>query len=172
MRAFLEIAVWLHTADACVDKMSARGVFAGKRHDIIVCTGAQRACAESKTVVGIGHSVEKCADVGVARYDARQPENRHGWIVGVHAHIDAVFVAYGHDGVEEVSHVGAQLLGCYAFVEVEQGAEFLHGLKVVFGNVAVDESLGLDDNVFHQTMLSLGCHRGFICSTRSSTSGE
>ena len=76
MGRLFEIAVGEHVADSCMDKMSAGGIFAGQSGDIVVDTGAERACAESQTVVRIRHGVKKRPDVCIAGYDSRQAENR------------------------------------------------------------------------------------------------
>ena len=167
MRRLLEVAVWLRLADAGMHEVGAVGIFLCERRHVVVSSRAEAAGAESQAVVGIWYGVEESLDVGVAGYDAWQTEYLHRGIVGVNAHVDVIFIADGHDGVEEVSHVGAEPVGVDAFVEVEEIAEFLYGVQVVFGDVAVDESLRLDDDVFHETLLRLFVHawRHFLAHT-------
>jgi len=124
-----------------------------------VCSGAQAAGAEGEPVVRVGHHVEEGLDVGVAGDDARQAQYLEGWVVGVHAHLDVPLVADGHDGLQEVLHVGAELCGIDAFVQGQQLAELLDGLLIVLRDVAVHESLRPDDDVVHQPVLACGVHR-------------
>ena len=162
---FLEVAVRHYIADSSVHEVGMFGVFAGKGGHVIVGTSAERAGAECQAVVRVGHSVEECLDVDVAGDYAWQAEDGHWWIIGVHAHVDVIFIAYGHDGLKEVSHVCAQGVGVDSVVEGEELAEFVDGLEVVFADVAVNEALGLDDDVVYEAFLTLGIHAGcdFLC---------
>ena len=68
----------------------------------------------------------------------------------MYAHIDVVFVAYGHDGLEPCLHVLAQHVLRHAVVEGEQVAEELYGTLVALLEVARDEALRLYHDVLHQ----------------------
>ena len=156
MARLLEIAVGEHAADAGMHEMCAVGIFARQRGHVVVGSAAERPRAECQSVVLIGHGVEEPLDILVAGDDARQSEYLQRGVVGMHAHVNAILVAHGHDGLEEIFHVLAQLVAVDAVVEREQLAEGLDGCQVIFRDIAVDESLGLDDDVLDQTVLLSG----------------
>ena len=59
-----------------------------------------------------------------------------GGIVGVDTHVHVALLTDGHDGLEEVLHVLAQLLLVDAFIEVEELAELLDGSLVVLAEIS------------------------------------
>ena len=106
----------------------------------------------------VGHGIEEPLDILFGADDAGQSENLDGGIVGMNAHVHAVFLASGHDGLQEVLHVGTQLCLVDAFIEVEEFAELLDRLSVALLEVARHESLRLDDDGLHQCVVFLGSH--------------
>ena len=88
-----------------MDEMRAVGILAGQVHHIVVCSGTQRSGTERQAVMWIGHGIKKRLDAGVAGNDARKAEYLQRRIVGMHAHVDAVFIAYRHDGFKEIFHI-------------------------------------------------------------------
>jgi len=110
--------------------------------------------------VGIVHGVEEPVYVLVAGHDAGQAQDGEGRVVGVHAHVHAVFLAGGHDGGQEVAHVLPEPRLVYALVEGEQLAEQLHGALLVLGDVAAHEALRLHDDAVHELGVVLGRERG------------
>ena len=127
-----------------------------------MCSGTQRTGAERQPVVRIVHSVQEPSDVLVARHDARQPQYLQGWIVGMHTHIHPILLTHRHDSREEITHVLAQGITVYTFIQAEQLAEDFHRLLVVFLDISVHEPLCLDNDVFHQLMVVLRCHHGLF----------
>ena len=75
MGRLLEVAVGHHVADAGMDEVGAVGIFLCQLRHIVVGSGAERTCAESQTVVRVGHGVKESLNVGVAGDDARKAEN-------------------------------------------------------------------------------------------------
>ena len=154
-----EVAVGEDVAAAEVYEVGARSELAGKSDHVVVGSGRERACAEGKAVVLVGHGIEEPADILFGADDARQAKNLDGGIVGVYAHIDAEFLADRHNGLEPVLHVGTELCLVDALVEVEELAELLHGSVVVLAEVAADEALRLDDDVLDELVVLFGSHR-------------
>ena len=133
---FGEVAVGEDVAGAQVYEVGARSELAGHLHDIVVGTCREAACAEGEAVVLVGHGVEEPLDILFGAHDAWQAENLDGGIVGVDAHIHVALLADGHDSLEEVLHVLAQLLLVDAFIEVEELAELLDGSLVVLAEIS------------------------------------
>ena len=106
----------------------------------------------------VGHSIEEPLDILFGTDDARQTENLDGGIVGVNAHVHAALLADGHDGLEEILHVGTQLSLVDTLIEVEELAELLDRCLVVLAEVTGNEALGLDDDVFYELVVLLGGH--------------
>ena len=84
----------------------------------------------------VGHSVEEPLNVLFGAHDAGQTEHLDGWVVGVYTHVHAIFFASGHDGLEEVFHVGTKLCLVNTLVEIQKIAELLDGRLVVLAEVA------------------------------------
>ena len=76
----------------------------------------------------------------------------------MYAHVDACLLAYGHDGFEEILHIGAQLVLVDTLIQVEELAEKLNRVLVVLLEVAAYEALGLYNDVLHQLVVLLGSH--------------
>ncbi len=81
------------------------------------------------------------------------PSTGFGGIVGMHTHVDAIFVAYGHYSFEKILHVGTQLLLVDTLIEFQQIAEFADGVEVGLRKVAAYKSLGLDYYIFDKLLL-------------------
>ena len=106
----------------------------------------------------VGHGIQQPTNIFGCAHNPWQPENLDGRVVGVDTHIDITLVADGHDSLEEVFQVGAQLCLVDTVIECEQLAELLNRGLVVFAEVAADEALGLDYDVLHKLVLALGRH--------------
>ena len=106
----------------------------------------------------VGHSIEEPLDILLCTYDTRQTENLDGGIVGVNTHVHIALLARGHDSLEEVLHVGAQLSLVDAFIQIEELAELLHGSLVVLAEIAAHKALRLDDDILHQFVVLLRSH--------------
>ena len=119
-------------------------------------TGAKRTGTECKSVVLIGHRVKKPFDILIACHYSRKTENRHRRVVGMHTHIYAVFVAYGHDCLKKIFHILAEHVLVNTFVQFEKTAEFLNRIGIAFREIAADETLCLYNNVLP------GCWAGCI----------
>ena len=74
----------------------------------------------------------------------------------MHAHVHLPAVADGHDGLEEILHVCAQLLFVDTVIECQERAEYLHRPLIMLCDVAVDEPLCLHDDVLHQPVFVFG----------------
>ena len=142
-----------------MNEVSARCIFLGQCHNVVLNTCRERTGAEGETVVGIIHCREEPLDVLVAVDDTGQSEHGDWRVVGMHAHIDAGFLAHGHDGLEEILHVLAQLLLVDTLVEVEELAEELYRVLVVLLEISAHEALSLYHYVLHQFVVLLGSHR-------------
>ena len=135
------------------------GVLPCQCRDVVVLSGRKGASAERQSVMRIVHGIEEPLYILVACYDAWQAKYLEWRVVGMHAHVHVALVAYGHDGRQEVAHILAQLVFGDALVEREQLPEQLHGMLVVLADVSAYEALGLDDDVLHQLVVVLRCHR-------------
>ena len=144
---------WLASVKSPLGKM-----WLGQIDHVVVGTSRKRACTEGKTIVLVGYSIEEPLDILFSTDDAWQAENLDRGIVGVDAHVHAVLLAGGHDGFEEVFHVGTQLSLVDAFIEVEELTELLDGRLVVLAEVTRYEALGLDDDGLNQLVVLLRCH--------------
>ena len=107
----------------------------------------------------VRHSVEEPFDVLFCTHDAWKTEHFDRWVIGVNAHVHAVFLTGRHDGFEEVLHVGTELRLVDTFVEVKEVAELLNRSSVVLAEVTRHKALGLDDDVLHQFVVFLRSHR-------------
>ena len=143
MAGLREVAVGEDVAAAQVDEVGARSELLGHLHYIVIGTCRERTCTEGEAVMLVGHGIEEPLDILLSANDAWQAQNLDGGIVRMDAHVHAVFLASGHDGLEEILHVLAQLGLVDALVEIEELAELLHGSLVVLAEVAADEALGL-----------------------------
>ena len=83
--------------------------------------------------MGIVHHLQHTMDVLLVDDDAGQAEHRPRRIVGMDGHIDAVFVAGGHDGLEEILEVIEQRLVVHALIDLEQRLDVLHALRLPAG---------------------------------------
>ena len=153
-----EVAVGEDMAGAQVHEMGARSELAGQFHHVVIGTCRETAGTEGEAVVLVGHGIEEPLDVLLGTDDARQAENLDGGIVGVYAHVHVAFLADGHDGLQEIFHVGTEPGLVDAFVEIEELAELLDGRLVVFAEITRHEALRLDDDVLHELVVLLGCH--------------
>ena len=106
----------------------------------------------------VGYGIKEPLDVFFRTYNARQSEDFNWGIIGVYAHIHIALLTGRHDGLQEVFHVGTQLSLVDALVEIKELAELLDRSFVILAEVTGDESLRLDDDVFHQFMVFLWCH--------------
>ncbi len=118
MGGFSEVAVGEDVAGAQVDEVGAVGKLSGHGHAVVVLASGERSGAEGQTVVLVGHGIKHPLDVLGSADDARQTEHRVGRVVGVDTHIDVVFVADGHNGLQPVFHVLLQLLLVNALIEL------------------------------------------------------
>ena len=103
-------------------------------------------------------SGEQPFDVVGAGDDTWQAEDLEWWIVGMNTHIHIAFVTDRHDRVEEILHVGAQLLAVDALIFLQQLTEKAERMLVAFLEVAGNKALCLDDDVLHELMILLRCH--------------
>ena len=76
----------------------------------------------------------------------------------MYAHIHTALLAGGHYGFEEIFHISPQFCLADALVEVEKFAEFLNGSLVVFGEVAANKALSLDNDSIHEFVVFFGSH--------------
>ena len=132
-------------------EMCAIGIFFCKFHNVVVGSGGKGTRAEGQAIVRIGNGIEEFAYILVACDDARQSKNLQRGIVGMDTHIDVVFIAYRHYGIKKICHVFTQLVGIDALVELQQVAEFPYRVEIIFRDIAVDEALGLDDDIVYET---------------------
>ncbi len=107
----------------------------------------------------VGDSVEEPLDVLFCTDDTWQTENLDGGVVGVNTHVHVALLTDRHDGFQEIFHVGTELCFVDTFVEVEELTEFLDRSLVVLREITRYETLCLDDDILHQLMFLLRCHR-------------
>ena len=91
---------------------------------MLACT-AEGACAETESVGGVGHGIDKCLEIFCGGEHARQTEDGHRRVIGVDDHLDAGFVRYGADLGEEEDEVRTEAVGIYILITEQLLAELL-----------------------------------------------
>jgi len=131
--------------------------------------GAERAGAQCYAVVDRVDRLQHPLQIWSVRDDARKAEYGPARIVRMDSHVDAVFFAHGHDGLEEVHEVGEQLFVVDFLVHREQILDARHALGLPAGKgeavrVGVDlVEHGHRIDLFDQ-FLVVGKHRGSVAS--------
>ena len=133
-------------------------IFARQGNHVVLYARTQRPGTERQTVVWVVHCGEKPFDVLVAVHYAWQTEHRYWRVVGMHTHVYSRFLTHRHYRLKEIFHVLTQFLLVNALVEVEELSEQFYGVFVVLMEVAANEALGLDDDVFHKAVVLLRSH--------------
>ena len=88
-----------------VRKGDAVAVGANDIGHVVIGVGAQRAGAQTQTVVGIVNHGEEPADGGFVYQKTRQAKNIPRGIVLMNGHFYAGFVAGGHNGFQEIPEI-------------------------------------------------------------------
>ena len=140
-----------------VREIDAVGVFGGEFGQVVEPPRAERARAESDTVMGVRHGGKHTVVIFLAAHDARQAEHIPRRIVGVDGHIDAGLVAGGHDPFQEIDQIFKQFLVRHARVGGEQSVEFV--LVITLVPARQREVFGVE---FHQGVVAVGKGSGAV----------
>ena len=144
--------------------MGAVRELTGHGDHVVVGSCREASGTEREAIVGIVHGREEPTDILCRADNARQAQDLNRRVIGVNTHIDATFLAYGHDGLEEIFHIRTELRLVDTLVFGQQLMEELQRVFVALVEITADEALGLDDDVLHELVVTLGgaCARQFI----------
>ena len=82
----------------------------------------------------IVHHFHHAQDVGLVDDDAGKAEYAPGGVVRVNGHVDVIFVADGHDALQEIFQVGKKRLVVHAAVHFKQLFDVLHAFRFPAGH--------------------------------------